>query len=95
MTNLMTMTTKYGGDDIVIDEQVYYQGGERIENDGGEEAWSTDDEADDMDFEDDSAVSRQPIGLDYDGDIMMGNPSAGKDAEPINEDKKSPRMIKY
>ncbi|KAH8148835.1 uncharacterized protein LAJ45_07178 [Morchella importuna] len=78
------------GDDIVIDEQVYYQGGERIENDGGEEAWSTDDEADDMDFEDDSVVSKQPISLDYDGDTMMGNPSAGKDAEPVNEDKKEP-----
>lgn len=38
-------------DDMVIEEHVYYQGGERLANDGGEEAWSTDEEVDDMDLE--------------------------------------------
>lgn len=75
--------------DEVIDEQVYYQGGERIEDDGGEEAWSTDDDVDDVDFDGDSIASNQAKSVETDGDITMGNTSVGGIcAELVDEDKK-------
>lgn len=69
-----SMAAGWVDDDMAIEEHVYYQGGERLANDGGEEAWSTDDEVDDMDLEGDNDSPPPLVSLDNsDEDIEMSN----------------------
>lgn len=64
----------WADDDMVIEERVYYQGGERLANDGGEEAWSTDEEMDDMDLEGGNDSPPPLVSLDdTDEDTEMSN----------------------
>lgn len=80
-------------DDMVIEEHVYYQGGERLENDGGEEAWSTDEEVDDMDLEGDDDNSMPPLitfeGTDEDTEMSnSGKPEPQKAEQKAEVDEK-------
>lgn len=69
-----SMGTGWVDDDMAIEEHVYYQGGERLANDGGEEAWSTDEEVDDMDLEGDDDSPPPLISFDdTDEDMEVSN----------------------
>lgn len=70
-------------EDNMVEEHVFYQGGERLADDGGEEAWSTDEEMDDMDLDDDDDITPSPlIGVgNTDRDIEMPNSGVSQKSE--------------
>lgn len=89
------MGTRWVDDDMVIEEHVYYQGGERLADDGDEDAWSTDEDVDDMDLEDDHDSPPPLISFDdTDEDTEMlnsGKPGSEKVEQKLETDGEGER----